>query len=293
MQFNFQQKYRFLYFSILIGLSCSGQGSDTVSYPSNYKAQKNVVYSKVGNWEGKLDVYYNNTTASPTPLVLNIHGGGWNHGSKDQQTGFGSFFKNGFSVANIDYRLAHQGNAPAAIEDVRCALLYLVQNAKQFHFDPNKIVLLGSSAGGHLALMAGLQEKNSNFDKNCYHQNEYKIAAIIDKYGITDLSVHEVLKSKSVQNWLGDTKLNLNFIASVSPVYYVTPDSPATFIVHGNADKVVPYSQSEVLFDLLRKMNVKTEFITVENGGHGKFPIEENKKVSAAMWKFLKEIGLY
>jgi acetyl esterase/lipase len=292
MQFNFQQKYRFLYFSILIGLQCIGQIQDTVNYPSNFKAQKNIIYSKVGNWEGKLDIYYKNNNASPTPLVINIHGGGWNHGSKEEQTGFGSFFKNGFSVANIEYRLVHQGNAPAAIEDIRCALLYLVQNAKQFHFDTNKIVLMGSSAGGHLALMAGLQVKNSKFDVNCYYEDDFKIVAIIDKYGITDLSENEVLKSKSVQNWLGDEKQNLNFIQSVSPLYNVTPDSPATFIVHGNADNVVPYKQSELLFEKFIKMNVKTEFITVENGGHGKFPKEESKKVSDALWKFLKELGL-
>lgn len=275
-----------------IGIASFGQIQDTVNYPKNYKAQKDIVYSKVRNWEGKLDFYNTVDSLELSPLILNIHGGGWNHGSKEQQTSFGSFFKNGFAVANIEYRLVHQGEAPSAIEDVRCALLYLVHNAKDLHIDTNKIVLIGSSAGGHLALIAGLQEINSNFDTNCRKETEFKIVAIIDKYGVTDLSSNEVLKSKSVQNWLGANKENSEFVKSVSPINYVTKNSPATFIVHGNADKIVPYSQSEQLFNKLKELNVKTEFITVEKGGHGNFSKEENKKVSDAMWKFLQEIGL-
>lgn len=275
-----------------IGIASFGQIQDTVNYPENYKAQKDIVYSKVGNWEGKLDFYNTVDSVELSPLILNIHGGGWNHGSKEQQTSFGSFFKNGFAVANIEYRLVHQGEAPSAIEDVRCALLYLVHNAKDLHIDTNKIVLIGSSAGGHLALIAGLQEINSNFDTNCRKETEFKIVAIIDKYGVTDLSSNEVLKSKSVQNWLGANKENSEFVKSVSPINYVTKNSPATFIVHGNADKIVPYSQSEQLFNKLKELNVKTEFITVEKGGHGNFSKEENKKVSDPMWKFLQEIGL-
>lgn len=287
-------KYKHIRFLALffIGFSSVGQVQDSVKYPISYKAKKNVVYTKTENWEGKLDLYFPIDSTKLAPLVINIHGGGWNHGTKEQQTGFGSFFKNGYTVANIEYRLVDQGKAPSAIEDVRCALHYLVQNAKQFQIDTHKIVLMGGSAGGHLALMAGLQEKDSSFDSNCKNQNDYKIIAIIDKYGITDLSVNDVLKSKSVQNWLGDKKTEIDFIKSVSPINYVTKNSPATFIVHGNADAVVPYSQSEQLYDKLKNFNVKTEFITIENGGHGKFSKEENKTVSDAMWKFLKELGL-
>ena len=281
-----------LYVLFFIGISAIGQVQDSVKYPVNYNAKKDLVYSKVGDWEGKLDVYYSNDSTQLKPLVINIHGGGWNHGSKEQQTGFGSFFKNGYTVANIEYRLVHQGKAPSAIEDIRCALLYLVQNAELFQIDTNKIVLMGSSAGGHLALMAGLQPKESMFDSNCSNQKQFTIVAIINKYGITDLSTKQGLKSKSVQNWLGNYKADDDFVKSVSPINYVSKNSPATFIVHGNADSVVPYSQSEQLFEKLNKMNVKTDFITIENGGHGKFSKEENRTVSDAMWKFLKELGL-
>ena len=275
-----------------INISVIGQVQDTVKYPINYKAQKDVVYTKVEDWEGKLDVYFQIDSKKSSPLVINIHGGGWNHGTKESQTGFGSFFKNGFAVANVEYRLVHQGTAPSAIEDIRCALLYLVENANQLNIDVNKIVIMGGSAGGHLALMAGLLGNDSKFDSNCNKTTPFKIAAIINKYGVTDLSSNELFKAKMVQNWLGIYKEDLEFTKSVSPIYYVTKDSPAIFIVHGNADQIVPYSQSEELFAKLKAMQVKTEFITVENGGHGKFSKEENKRVSDAMWNFLKDLGL-
>lgn len=283
---------RIFFYFLIIGLSVNCQVLDTVKYPNNFKAEKDFIFTKVGNWEGKLDVYYSKDSLKLTPLLINIHGGGWNHGSKEQQTGFGSFFKKGFAVANIEYRLVHQGKAPSAIEDVRCALLFLVKNAKKLNFDTNKIVLMGGSAGGHLALMAGLQENQSKFDTNCNYNITYKIAAIINKYGITDLNNTEVLKSKSVQNWLGVEKQNVNFIKSVSPINYVNVKSPAIFIVHGNADTVVPYSQSELIYKKLKDNHVKTEFLTIENGGHGKFSKEENKRISEGIWKFLEEIGI-
>jgi len=76
------------------------------------------------------------------------------------------FFTNGYSVAKIEYRLVNQENATAAIEDIKCTLLYLVHYAERFQIDTNRIVLMGSSACGHLALVDSLHENNSNFDKN-------------------------------------------------------------------------------------------------------------------------------
>src|SRR3954470_1939376 len=86
-----------------------------VELPAGFTSQLNVVYTKVGGWEGKMDIYLPKSD-KPTPVVINIHGGGWNHGVKESQTGFTSFFKAGFAVANIEYRLTGQATAPAAVE---------------------------------------------------------------------------------------------------------------------------------------------------------------------------------
>ena len=226
-----------------------------VELPAGFTKNLDVVYNKAGDWEGKMDVYMPAKDKGPTPVVINIHGGGWNHGVKESQTGFNTFFKAGFAVANIEYRLSGQASAPAAVEDTRCALIYLIKNAKELNIDVDKIVIMGGSAGAHLALMGGMLGNDTRFDGNCKGEvKEVKVAAIIDKYGITDVwdwGNGVVIHSKSAALWLGDKAKDQNFAASVSPINYVNKNTPPTLIIHGDADPTVPYQQS---VDLYKKM---------------------------------------
>jgi acetyl esterase/lipase len=266
-----------------------------VQLPKGYTSQIDVVYVKAGDWDGKMDIYLPAKTNKPTPVVINIHGGGWNHGEKESQTGFGNFFKRGYAVANVEYRLVQKAKAPAAIEDIRCALRYLIANAASLNVDVNKIVVMGGSAGGHLALMAGLLENDHRFDKNCGTEVNMKVAAIIDQYGIADVydwGYGPNIRSKSAVNWLGDKAKDKDFAASVSPMSYVKKTSPPTFISHGDADPTVPYQQSVALYEKLKAAGVKTEFITVPGGLHGKFSKEDRDKVNAAINAFLTPLGL-
>ena len=291
---------------LLIGaaaLCCSaalyGQESDTtyrpVEYPAGFIAQLNIVYTKVKDWEGKMDIYLPPKGGEPTPVVINIHGGGWNHGVKESQTGFTTFFKIGFAVANIEYRLTGQATAPAAVEDTRCALIYLIKNAKALNIDVNKIVIMGGSSGGHLALMGGLLGNDHKFDGNCMGMENIKVAAIIDKYGITDVwdwGYGTNITSKSATRWLGDKSSDKKFAMSVSPISYVTKGSPPTLIVHGDADPTVPYQQSVDLHKKFVEAGVKTELITVKGGGHGKFEKEKNSEINKKIADFLLSLGL-
>lgn len=266
------------------------QAYKKVEYPAGYSEQLNVVYTVANGWEGKMDLYLPPKDKGPSPVVINIHGGGWNKGSKESQTGFNTFFKKGYAVANIAYRLSQVAPAPAAVEDTRCALIYLIKNAKALNIDINKIVIMGGSAGGHLALMGGLLGNDTRFDSNCKGLNNVKVAAIINKYGIAELGDWP---SKSLNMWLGDQIKNPAFVQSVSPIYHVKKNSPPVFIVHGDADPVVSYQQSVKLKKKLDEMGVKNTFITVEGGGHGKFPQEKNAEVNTAIMNFLKELGIH
>lgn len=261
-----------------------------VEYPEGYRSQLNVVYTKIKDWEGKMDLYLPSKDKGPSAIVINIHGGGWNKGVKESQTGFNTFFKQGFAVANIEYRLTGQATAPAAVEDTRCALIYLVKNAKELNIDVNKIVIMGGSAGGHLALMGGLLANDHRFDGNCPGTENIKVAAIIDKYGITDVwdwGYGTNVTSKSAIRWLGNKATDQKFAASVSPITYVNKNSPPVFIVHGDADPTVPYQQSVELHKKLKEAGVTTEFITVPGGLHGKFDKEKNSEVNKAIMKFI------
>lgn len=294
------KKINFSLVFLLITSSLFAQVEDTttykpVEYPEGYSAQLNVIYTRVNGWDGKMDLYLAPRTKGPSPVVINIHGGGWNHGVKESQTGFNTFFKIGYAVANVEYRLTGQATAPAAIEDVRCALLYLIKNAKELNIDVNKIVIMGGSAGGHLALMGGLLGNDHRFDGNCPGVENVKVAAIIDKYGITDVwdwGYGTNITSKSAVRWLGDKANDKKFAMSVSPVYYVTKNSPPTFIVHGDADPTVPYQQSVDLHKKFKEAGVKTEFITVPGGLHGKFDKEKNSEINKQIADFLISLGL-
>ena len=283
-------------FSFLV----NAQESDTatykpVEYPEGFTARLNVVYTKVKDWEGKMDIYLPPKGNGPTPVVINIHGGGWNKGVKESQTGFNTFFKIGFGVANIEYRLTGQATAPAAVEDTRCALIYIIRNANELNIDVNKIVIMGGSAGGHLALMGGLLANDHKFDGNCPGVDNIKVAAVIDKYGIADVwdwGYGSSITSKSATRWLGDKANDKKFAMSVSPISYVNKNSPPTFIVHGDADPTVPYQQSVDLHKKFVEAGVKTEFITVQGGGHGKFEKDKNSEINKKIAAFLLGLGL-
>lgn len=265
-----------------------------VATPAGFTRQIDVVYTHVNDWDGRMDIYLPAKGSKPTPLIINIHGGGWNHGTKEEQGGFSAFFKAGYAVANVEYRLVQVAKAPGAIEDVRCAMIYLIKNAKSLNIDINKIVISGGSSGGHLALMGGLLANDHRFDTNCPGVENIKVAAIIDKYGIASVWDwgYGVIKSKSATNWLGTHATDKDFALSVSPITYVNKNSPPTIIIHGNADTTVPYQQSMDLHQKFLDMGVKTEFIPVEGGGHGKFTAEKNRELDIAIMKFLKEVGI-
>ncbi|MBP9103961.1 MAG: alpha/beta hydrolase [Chitinophagaceae bacterium] len=261
-----------------------------VEYPDGFTAQIDIVYTQVDGWDGRMDLYLPPKSKVLSPVVINIHGGGWNHGVKESQTGYSTFFKKGFAVANIEYRLTGQATAPAAIEDTRCALIYLIKNAKALNIDVNKIVIMGGSSGGHLALMGGLLANDHRFDTNCPGVSTIKVAAIIDKYGITDVwdwGYGKNITSKSAKNWLGKYSTDEAFAKSVSPINYVAKDSPPVFIVHGDADPTVPYQQSVDLHKKLVEAGVKTQFITVVGGLHGKFEKEKNSEINKAVMDFI------
>jgi acetyl esterase/lipase len=259
-----------------------------VQFPENYQSQIDVIYTTVNGWDGRIDLYFNPTSTEPTPVVLHIHGGGWNHGTKESQSGFSSYFKAGFAVANVEYRLVQVAPAPAAIEDIRCAIYYLKTHAKELNINPDKIVISGGSAGAHLALMGGLLENDRRFDKNCKSEIDMRVAAIISNYAPTDFTDmnSDMSKFKSLTNWLGNKANDAEFRASVSPIRLIKKSSPPVFIVHGDADPIVPYEQSVVLKQKLDSFKVPNHFITVKGGLHGKFEKSDRDKIAVELREF-------
>jgi acetyl esterase/lipase len=255
----------------------------------------NVVYARANGWEGKLDIYAKRSP-TPVPTVIYIHGGGWVQGSKETyQLRLLPYLAMGYSVVNVEYRLANVSLAPAAIEDCRCALRWVIAHAKDYGLDPDRLVLAGDSAGGHLALTTGMLTTGAGFDRTCQTSAEPKVAAIVDLYGITDIA--DLLdgpgKKPFPENWpytvqwLGNQANRAELAKATSPLTYVRAGVPPTISIHGDADPTVPYSHSVRLQEALQKAGVVHEMVTIAGGGHGNFQPDQWQTAYAAIEKFL------
>src|SRR5215510_14803904 len=128
-----------------------------VQVANSYSVAPDITYLRASGADLKLDVYRPSNATRPTPVLMFMHGGGWTNGSKNSSLfAFLPFLEMGWAVVNVEYRLADVAPAPAAVEDCRCALRWIYQNATEYKFYLDNIVTSGQSASGHLALTTGM-----------------------------------------------------------------------------------------------------------------------------------------
>ncbi len=283
-----------------------GQGSDAASWAvelsARFRVFPNITYLTTDGYESKLDVMAPRNVQQPLPTLVYIHGGGWVGGTKE-----GSvlrtlpYLEMGWNVVNVEYRLARNALAPAAVEDCRCALSWVFQNAGEYGFDPDRIVLTGGSAGGHLSLITGMLPVSAGLDRRCPVTNpekpnratpldqEMRVAAIVNWYGITDvgdLLAGENAKTYAVA-WMGSMLDRFEIAKRVSPLTWVRKDLPPILTIHGDADLIVPYDHAVRLHRALDAKGVPNSLHTVSGGGHGGFSLEENQQAYTAIREFL------
>ncbi len=271
-----------------------GQGF-TASIKFPYRVVPNITYLTANNFDAKLDVYSRSDVTTPQPTLIWIHGGGWTGGNKEGATfSLLPYMEMGWNVVNVEYRLARVSLAPAAVEDCLCALRWVIRNAKQYNFDTGKLVVSGSSAGGHLALTTALIPAFAGMDRQCPGNEELKVAAVVDWYGITDVAdllEGTNMKTYAVQ-WLGSMPNRVEIAKRVSPLTYVRSGLPPIISIQGDADPTVPYSHSVRLQDALKKAGVAGELVTIPGGKHGGFTRAENERAYTTIRAFLAKHGL-
>lgn len=230
------------------------------------KTLRDVSYGK--DTAQRMDIYLPaNRSFNSTKSVILIHGGGWNSGSKNDFVTYIDSFKRRmpeYAIFNMNYRLVNGSNLfPAQEQDVKAAIDFIVENSLDYHVNKDKLVLLGVSAGGHLALLHG------------YKYNNPEIAAIIDFFGPTDLvSMYQnpwhPLVPLALQMVTGTTPTaNAAIYKQSSPINYVNADAPPTLLLHGAKDEVVNLSQSQSLKKKLDDAGVKNELVVYPNKAHG------------------------
>src|ERR1700730_297419 len=284
---------------LLAPAAARAQGAEALTRPihilDNYRIVPNITYLTANNWDAKLDVYQARGAAAPNQTLIYVHGGGWTSGTKEQSSlTFLPFLEMGWNVVNVEYRLAKISQAPAAVEDCLCALRWIYRNAKTYNIDTARLVTMGNSAGGHLALTMAMVPATAGLDRQCPGAEDLKVAAVINWYGITD--VNDLLSGTHMKTyavtWLGSMPKRDELAKRVSPLTYARAGIPPVITIQGDADPTVPYTHGIRLREALDKVGVPNQHVTIPGGKHGGFTDAEMAKAYAAILSFLEEQNL-
>jgi len=261
-------KPRLLLICLVVLSSCQKEPGEAVN-DNTVKAQTYLDVAYGNDAQQKMDVYLPaGRSPATTKVIILIHGGAWATGDKSDFNAYVDTLKKrqpDYAIFNINYRLATvTGNIfPAQENDVKAAFDFIVSKTDEYKVS-QKIVLLGASAGGHLALLQGYK-----------YNTPVRPKAIIDFFGPTDMvDFYEHPADPSLlpilQVLLGGTPAsNPAMYQQSSPINFVTAQSPPTIIFQGGADPVVPVSQSASLNTKLQSLGVVHQYTLYPTEGHG------------------------
>ena len=225
------------------------------------------------------------------PAIIYIPGGGFISANKDsyiQQRM--KLAQADYVVASIEYRVAPTVTFPQPLEDVKTAIRYLKAHAEQFNIDPNKIGVMGDSAGGYLAAITGTTNGIKQFDQGDNLKQSSDIQGVVDLYGLSDLTkigddysqkVQQAHKSAGATEalWVngspvfggqdGGILANKEKAQAANPISYISKQTPPFLLMHGDQDRLVSPSQTEILHQALVEKGIESTRYLVKGAGHG------------------------
>lgn len=253
--------------------------------PAGIRMEADLAYIEDGDPAQRLDLYLPETMPDhPLPLVVHIHGGGWTGGSKFPCPVVGMVLK-GYAVASVEYRFSQKAKFPAQIQDCQAAIRWLRANREPYQLDPEKVGVVGASAGGHLSALVGTAGGKGTFPPIGGNEEQSdRVQAVCDIFGPADFTtvVQQAAEDQNVRNVfefntprdpyssligadLGDRAKS----EAVSPVSYVSGENPPFLILHGTHDALVPYAQSVQFAEALKAEGVEVWLQTLPGAGHG------------------------
>ncbi|EGR0146256.1 MULTISPECIES: alpha/beta hydrolase [Vibrio] len=271
-----------------------------VCLAGEFNVKKDILFKTVGEREIKLDLYTPSVESNTQyPLLVWVHGGAWKRGSKDaipekNPLLLQSVLNEGYALASVDYRLSGEAIFPQPVQDINDALNYLYGNAEKLGIKADNVVIMGRSAGGHLAGFIGAT--NSAYNQvDFYEPPKYKVSAVVSFFGPTDLlelsnkGGKKTSKKSSVSRFLGDIPNNIPKLAKkASTTSYVNENTPPYIQLHGTLDKRVPLSQSEILKAKLDEHGVTNQLFIEEGVGHSA-PVFDTEKYVTHVLDFLNK----
>lgn len=228
-----------------------------------------------------LDLHLPQEGPDPRPLIIWIHGGGWQKGGKDRPSPIQTALEAGYAVACINYRYSSEAVFPAQILDCQRAIRWLRAHADGHGLDPAHFGVWGESAGGHLAALVGIASDDFPADDDPLSSVSAAVQAVCSYFGPTDLLamdrqsrpgskiVHDHPSSPESQLIGGPIQEHRQLAERANPIRYITPAAPPFFIVHGLDDPLVPPGQSEMLHAALQARGVESQLFLLPGAAHG------------------------
>ncbi len=254
-----------------------------VPFPGGVKAYRDIVYQTNTGYRPQVVDIYVPATPGPHPLILYIHGGGWQGGHTRHSGALADFPRalaalaaEGFTVASLEYRLSSEARFPAQLQDSNAALRFLRGHAAEYRIDPERVGVWGGSAGGHLAALTAVTCRDTALDPAA--ASDGCVQAAVTWYGVFDFSGMTATPDGNAAGakLLGcDKACPDDKVRSVSPVTYIDAKDPPFLLIHGEDDKVVPVAQSHLGEAALKKARVPVEAIYIPGVDHsfiGKTP---------------------
>ena len=252
---------------LAIGIGLEKLINTTPEIPDDIEEIKNIEYKNSNGKSLQLDIYKSKNVKESAPLLVFIHGGGWRSGERsDYLIYLIDFAKRGYITATVSYRLLKDSPYPRCVEDIRDAVDWFFENGENYDYDPDRIALIGGSAGAHLALLSayGWGDAQPTIDSTDIHKSKHKIKAVVDIYGPVDLTTEYAQNQSLVTNFMAHPYADRpDLYKEASPMEYVDSNDPPTLILHGTSDDLVPIIQSDRLKARLDSLGIPCVYYRV------------------------------
>lgn len=279
--------------TVLIGLTSGGRaGAQSAEgprrLPDSIRVERDVPYAATDNPRQRLEILLPTTPhdGNPLPVVVFIHGGGWKGG--DRRAGIPRLVPlvttGHYAGISVGYRLSPESTWPAQVHDCKAAIRWIRANAAKYNLDPDRIGVMGPSAGGHLVAMLGTSGDVKPLEGTLGKHPDIssRVSCVVDWFGPSDLPAinNGVPRRENADSAVagllgGKLEEKLELAREASPITYITKDDPPFLIIHGTEDRLVPVDQSRRLNVKLKEAGVETGLIEIEGGGHGNFQSAE------------------
>ena len=280
---------------ILISLALGIVNCACQPYSKNWK---NLNYADDTLVSHRLDIYLPKVSKAHYPVVMIVYGSAFfGNDMKDKAyNALGApLLKSGFAVVTVNHRSSRDAIFPAQIQDLKAAVRFIRANGHNFQIDTSFIGITGYSSGGHLSAMMGtsgsvkrmmINSKSAQIEGQVgnYTDHNSSVDAVVDWFGPTDFQsmdscgstmVHDAIDSPESILIGAPIQDNDDLCALANPISYIDPNDPPFLILHGDADPLVPYCQSEMLFQGLQEAGVSSQFVLVPQAAHGPGLFEE------------------